>query len=173
MRATLPLLALLALSPITALAQGAASYAGPAVAPGAAGDPRQFHIVTVHVDGLTGLTASAAHPAEAFPTEPMPAGGGLLLRQPDAQGNWSVRAFMFHPPQIVVQQGEPVTLTFVDVHGPRFRIAVDGVAEPIAIRRGEVRSVTVAADRPGRIAFRALDQAPSMVGEVLVLPAAR
>lgn len=160
-----------------------ASLAGPAFAQGttpaypaagapAAGpaNPRHFHVITVHLDGATGIQASAAHPAEAYPTQPMPAGGGLLLRPLSQEGNWSVRAFVFQPSQIVVMQGEPVTLTFVDIQGPSFRIAVDGVAEPIAMRRGEVRTVTLPADRPGRIGFRSLDHAPSMTGEILVLP---
>lgn len=154
-----------------ALAQGT-TPAYPAAAAPAAGpaNPRHFHVITVHLDGATGIQASAAHPAEAYPTQPMPAGGGLLLRPLSQEGNWSVRAFVFQPSQIVVMQGEPVTLTFVDIQGPSFRIAVDGVAEPIAIRRGEVRSVTLPAERPGRIGFRSLDHAPSMSGEILVLP---
>jgi hypothetical protein len=165
-----PILALLlAAAAGPALAQGTAPAYPAAPAAGAA-SPRQFHIITVHFDGATGIQASAAHLAEAYPTQPMPAGGGLLLRPLSQEGNWSVRAFVFQPSQIVVLQGEPVTLTFVDIQGPSFRIAVDGVAEPIAIRRGEVRSVTLPADRPGHIGFRSLDHAPSMTGEVLVLP---
>jgi hypothetical protein len=173
MRAPPPLLfatLLLASTAGAAFAQGADTYAPAAGAAPAEAAVRRFYVMTVHLDGVTGLQATAAHPAEAFPAEPLPAGGGLLLRQPNAEGTWGVRAFVFQPGQIVVEQGEPVTLTFVGVHGPRFRIAVDGVAEPIALRRGEARSVAVPADRPGRIGFRSLDHAPSMTGEVLVLP---
>jgi plastocyanin len=174
MRACLPALALLlALPGGAALGQGAASY-GATPAPAAAAQPasstRRYHIVTVHFDGVTGLRPTAAHPAEAFPTEPLPGGGGLLLRAPNADGGWSVRAFVFHPSQIVVQQGDPVELTFVDVHGPGFRIAVDGHPEPFILRRGEARTIPVATDRPGRVGFRSLEHAPSMAGEVLVLP---
>ena len=168
-----PILLALLVAAGPAFAQG--SYGPASVAP--AGAPpalepgtRHFHVVTVHYDGSTGLQATAAHPAEAFPTAAMPPGGGLLLRAPNAEGAWSVRAFVFHPAQIVVHQGDRVALTFVDVQGPAFRIAVDGIADPIAIRRGETRTVTLTAERAGRIAFRALDQQPSMTGEILVLP---
>jgi hypothetical protein len=89
---------------------------------------------------------------------------------PGAEGQWSMCAFMFSPAQVVVHQGERVALSFVDVQGPSFRIAVDGLAEPIAIRRGQIRTVVLEAARPGRITYRALDQQPSMSGEVLVLP---
>lgn len=169
----LRVLAVLAsLTPVAALAQGAYSPAPPAAAPAAEPEPgtRHFHIITVHFDGNTGLAATASHPAEAFPARPLPAGGGLLLRQPNAEGAWSVRAFVFSPAQVVVRQGERVALTFVDVQGPSFRIAVDGVAEPFDIRRGEARTVAFTAERAGPIGFRALDRLPSMTGEVLVLP---
>lgn len=167
---TILTMALAALSG-NALAQGSPAYPATAgTAATAPADPRHFHVVTVHVDGATGITASAAHPAEAYPTQPFPAGGGLLLRPLSAEGNWSVRAFVFQPSQIIVPAGTPVTLSFVGVQGPSFNIAVDGVAEPIALRRGEVHSVAVQADRPGIIGFRALGQAPSMTGQILVLP---
>lgn len=159
-------------APLPVLAQ--AGYGPQAVAPGAAvtlpEGTRHYHIVTVHWDGFTGLTASAAHPAEAFPEERLPPGGGMLLRAPNERGEWSVRTFAFVPAQIVVHQGERVALTFVDVQGPEFRIAVDGLAEPIAIRRGQARTVQFTAERPGRIGFHALDRQPSMAGEILVLP---
>ena len=165
-------LAMLALLlPAAAAAQG--SYGTPAAPPAAVtADPglRSFHVLTVHLDAATGLRASASHPAEAFPAAALPGGGGLLLRQPDAEGNWSLRAFTFLPSQIIVRQGDRIALTFVDVQGPAFRIAVEGVPEPIAIRRGEARTVTLTAERPGPIGFRSLDHLPTMVGEILVLP---
>jgi hypothetical protein len=173
MRASTALLALAAAVPLSAgLAQGTAPYAPPtaSITRTAEVDGRHFYVMTVHLDGVTGLQATAAHPAEAFPASALPAGGGLLLRSPDAAGTWGVRAFLFQPSQIVVQTGEPVTLTFVAVQGPDFRIAIDGLAAPIAIRRGEARSVTLPVDGPGRIGFRDLDHAPTMVGELLVLP---
>ncbi|MBR0654608.1 cupredoxin domain-containing protein [Plastoroseomonas arctica] len=154
-----------------ALAQGSPAYPAAASAPVATpADARHFYVVTVHLDGATGTTASAAHPAEAYPMQALPAGGGLLLRPLSAEGNWSVRAFMFQPSQVIVPAGAPVTLTFVGVQGVSFRIAVDGVAEQVTIRRGEIRSVTVPAEQPGIIGFRALDHAPSMTGQILVLP---
>lgn len=166
---TLTLIAILA-TPLAGLAQG--TYGAPA-APAAAptgSSSRQLYVMTVHLDAATGLRASANHPAEAFPQAALPGGGGLILRAPNEAGEWSMRAFIFVPAQLIVRQGEAVTLNFVDMQGPAFRIAVDGQAEPIAIRRGEIRGVTLDTSRPGSVGFRALDQAPTMVGEVLVLP---
>jgi plastocyanin len=143
----------------------AALVAGPARA-----EPREYVIVTVHVDGNTGLTASADHPAEAFPAAPMPAGGGLILTKPNDDGKWRIRAFVFHPAQVIVRQGDEVKLTFVAVQGAAHKIKVDGVDEPIALKRGELRSVTLKADKPGTITYAGVDRMPSMRGEVIVLP---
>jgi len=141
-----------------------ASVSMPAVA-----QTREYFIATVHLDGNTGLTASADHPAEAFPEQAMPEGGGMLLTKPNADGKWRIRAFVFQPAQILVRQGDEVKLTFVGVQGPAHKIRVEGVAEEIALKRGETRSVTVKADKPGTIAYSSVDRQPSMRGEIVVL----
>lgn len=165
---------LILLLPATSLAQGA-GYGAPAAAPAAPAaalpaGTRHFHVATVHLDGNTGLTATAAHPAEPFPAAAMPAGGGLLLTPPNAEGAWRMRAFVFQPAQIVVRQGDPVALTFIGVQGPAHRIEVEGQGEPFTLRRGEIRTVSFTVETPGTIAYRSLDRLPSMVGEVVVLP---
>jgi plastocyanin len=138
----------------------------PEVAPGR----KEVFVVTVHVDGNTGLQASAAHPAEAFPTAALPDGGGLVLTKPNADGQWRMRAFVFQPAQIVVEQGDVVGLNFVGVQGPSHRIAVEGVEEVLELKRGEVGRIEVQAKEPGTIRFASLDRLPSMQGEVVVLP---
>lgn len=130
---------------------------------------KEYFVATVHLDGNTGITASADHPAEAFPDKALPEGGGLLLTKPNADGKWRMRAFVFHPAQILVRQGDEVKLTFVGVQGPSHRIKVEGVAEEIALKRGEMRSVTVKANQPGTIAYSSVDRQPSMRGEIVVL----
>ena len=149
---------------LLALGVLATGWAGPAAA-----ETREFYIGTVHLDGNTGTTASADHPAEAFPDTAMPAGGGLILTKPNEAGNWRMRAFLFQPAQVLVRQGDEVKLTFVGVQGPVHKIKVEGVAEEIVLKRGEIRSVTLKADKPGVIAFSSVDRQPSMRGEVVVL----
>lgn len=154
-------------------AQTAADYRDHATSTGAprdVADDREFFIATVHLDGNANATGDANHPPEPFPAGPLPAGGGLLLTPPAADGAWRVRAFIFAPRQVVVFQGDPVKLTFVGVQGPAHRIQVDGLAEIIELKRGQVKSVTIAADQPGSIGFRSLDRLPSMQGNVVVLP---
>jgi len=130
----------------------------------------EIWVATVHIDGNTGLQATAGHPAEAFPTADLPPGGGLQLTPPDAEGKWRMRAFMFHPQQVIVRAGDVVGLNFVGVQGPKHRIAVEGVEGVIELPRGEVRRVEVQATEPGTIRFASLDRQPSMVGDVIVLP---
>ena len=131
---------------------------------------KEVFVVTVHVDGLTGLQASGGHPAQAFPTGALPDGGGLILTKPDANGEWRMRAFVFQPAQIVVEQGDVVGLNFVGVQGPSHRIAVEGVEEVLELKRGEVGRIEVQAKEPGTIRFASLDRLPSMQGEIVVLP---
>ena len=128
----LPAFALLLLLPAAVAAQDYAPglAAGGAAAPASAGavEPgtRHFHIATVHLDGNANLRGDAVHPAEAFPTAALPAGGGLILRPPAQDGAWSVRTFVFLPPQVVVRLGDRVALSFVGVHGPFHRIVIEG-----------------------------------------------
>jgi hypothetical protein len=138
---------------------------------------REFFIATVHLDGRTGTKPQAADPAnffphgaEAFPAAALPAGGGLMLRGPLEAGTWQTRAFLFSPAQIVVTEGDTIVLNFVGVQGPSHRIAVEGREGETLLKRGEMKSVTLDAVKPGVIRFASLDRLPSMVGQILVLP---
>ena len=156
-----------------ARAQSAPDYQKPASgqpAAAQASDTRQVFVATVHLDGNANAKGDAKHPPEAFPTEALPAGGGLSLTPPADDGAWRVRAFVFEPRQVVVFEGAPVTLTFVGVQGPSHRIQVVGHGDIIELKRGAVKSVVVPADKPGVIGFRSLDRLPSMQGSVVVLP---
>ena len=132
--------------------------------------PNAFYIATVHLDGNANIKGDAAHPPEAFPSAGMPDGGGLLLSEPDADGDWRIRSFAFHPAQIIVHQGEQVTLNFVGVQGPSHEIAIEGQDDVVELKRGEIRSVTLQASEPGIIHFASLGRQPSMQGQILVLP---
>ncbi|MGN6630999.1 MAG: hypothetical protein ACTHKP_02005, partial [Nitrososphaeraceae archaeon] len=80
------------------------------------------------------------HPAEKFPNATLPAGPGLVLRPPNKVGAWDMRAFTFSPDQIVVNQGDTVTLHFLGVQGPHHVITVDGVGT-FPLDRGHIHTV--------------------------------
>jgi plastocyanin len=140
---------------------------------------KTFWISTVHLDGTTSLQAGVAcgncsqntppHPAEKFPNTTLPAGPGLVLRPPNKVGAWDMRAFTFAPDQIVVNQGDTVTLHFLGVQGPHHVITVDGVGT-FPLDRGHIHTVTFTADKPGTITYWCHVHPPSMVGQILVLP---
>jgi plastocyanin len=140
---------------------------------------KTFWISTVHLDGTTGLQAGVPcgncsqntppHPAEKFPNATLPAGPGLVLRPPNKVGAWDMRAFTFSPDQIVVNQGDTVTLHFLGVQGPHHVITVDGVGT-FPLDRGHIHTVTFTTDKPGTITYWCHVHPPSMVGEILVLP---
>lgn len=140
---------------------------------------KTFWISTVHLDGATTIHKGVAcgnctqnippHPAEAFPNTTLPAGSGLVLRPPNEAGAWDMRAFTFAPDQIVVNQGDTVTLHFLGVQGPHHEITVDGVGT-FPLDRGHIHTVTFTTDKPGIITYWCHIHPPNMVGQILVLP---
>jgi plastocyanin len=141
---------------------------------------KEFWINTVHLDGATSLHAAVANPlsAQNTPLDPgeippanstMPTGGGCRLVRPNTVGAWDFRSFTFAPDQIVVNQGDKVTLHFIGVLGVHHIITVDGVGT-FALQRGEIHTVSFIATNPGTINFFCSVHLPNMVGQILVLP---
>jgi plastocyanin len=133
---------------------------------------KEFWIKTVHLDGFANLkgitTGPDPAPPEKFPNSTIPAGGGVKLTPPDKTGAWKFRVFTFEPSQIVVNQGDKVTLHFADVQGAHYTIAVDGVGS-FPISRGQIHTVSFTADKVGIINYRSPDHMPSVVGQIVVL----
>ncbi|MFL6462407.1 MAG: hypothetical protein ACJ71J_15935 [Nitrososphaeraceae archaeon] len=139
---------------------------------------KTFWIGTVHFDGTTTIYKGVGcdnctqntppHPAEAFPNTTLPAGPGLVLRPPNKVGAWDMRAFTFAPDQIVVNQGDTVTLHFLGVQGPHHVITVEGVGT-FPLDRGHIHTVSFIADKPGSIMYWCSVHVPNMIGEILVL----
>jgi plastocyanin len=134
------------------------------------GSQRTFYIATVHLDGITGIYPSSDHPSELYPNSTLPSGGGLVIKKIDNMGGWKVRQYMFAPSQIVVNQGDQVTLNFVDVQGPEHMITVDGIAPEFDIHRGQMETINFTADKAGTISFWCSMHQPNMRGEIIVLP---
>jgi len=134
---------------------------------------KEFWIKTVHLDGFANLkgipTGPDPAPPEKFPNSTIPAGGGVKLTPPDKTAAWKFRVFTFEPSQIVVNQGDKVTLHFADVQGAHYTIAVDGVGS-FPISRGQIHTVSFTADKVGIINYRSPDHMPSVVGQIVVLP---
>ena len=134
---------------------------------------KEFWIKTVHLDGFANLkgipTGPDPAPPEKFPNSTIPAGGGVKLTPPDNTGAWKFRVFTFEPSQIVVNQGDKVTLHFADVQGAHYTITVDGVGT-FPISRGQIHTVSFTADKVGIINYWSSDHMPSVTGQIVVLP---
>jgi plastocyanin len=135
-----------------------------------AASQKTFYIATVHLDGITSVYPTSDHPSEPYPNSTLPSGGGFVIKKIDDMGGWKIRQFMFTPSQVVVNQGDQVTLNFVDVQGPEHMITVDGITPEFDIHRGEMKTITFTADKVGTINFWCSMHQPNMRGEIVVLP---
>lgn len=143
---------------------------------------KEFWINTVHIDGMTNINAGAkcdtcpqntpTHPPEKPPlNSTIPTGGGFRITEPNKAGAWDFRSFTFSPDQIVVNQGDKVTLHFIGVQGAHHVIEVKGV-DTFELVRGQIHTVSFTANSPGTITYICHVHLPNMVGQILVLPKA-
>ena len=143
---------------------------------------KEFWINTVHLDGMTNINAGVkcdtcpqntpTHPPEKPPVNStIPTGGGFRITPPNKVGAWDFRSFTFAPDQIVVNQGDKVTLHFIGVQGAHHVITVDGV-DTFELMRGQIHTVSFTANNPGTINYSCHVHMPNMVGQILVLPKA-
>src|SRR5215203_3237207 len=143
---------------------------------------KEFWINTVHFDGLTNINAAVKcdtcpqntpiHPAEQPPlNSTIPTGGGFRITEPNKIGAWDFRSFTFSPAQIVVNQGDKVTLHFTGVQGAHHVVTVDEIGT-FELKRGQINTVSFVANNPGIINYVCHVHLPNMVGQILVLPKA-
>jgi plastocyanin len=141
---------------------------------------KEFWINTVHLDGTTNINASVksdtspqntpTHPPENPPVNStIPTGGGFRIVEPNKVGAWDFRSFTFAPDQIVVNQGDKVTLHFIGVQGAHHLIEVEGI-DNFTLLRGQIHTVSFVPNNPGTITYTCHVHPPNMVGQILVLP---
>jgi plastocyanin len=141
---------------------------------------KEFWINTVHFDGLTNINAAVKcdtcpqntplHLAEQPPiNSTIPTGGGFRITEPNKAGAWDFRAFTFSPSQIVVNQGDKITLHFIGVQGAHHVVTVDRIGT-FELKRGQINTVSFVANNPGIINYVCHVHLPNMVGQILVLP---
>ena len=81
---------------------------------------------------------------EPFPSGPLPAGGGYVIAKPDEKTQrWEVSAYVWLPSQIIVNQGDEVTMEFVGINGATHptSIAAFGQTFTVAARPGSPRDL--------------------------------
>lgn len=147
---------------VAAAIGGQIGYLGAARAQ--AGEKRFFTIAAVEPRG--GVNVSQ----EPFPTEALPAGGGYVVRQPDQTGRWEVSAYLWTPGQIVVREGDEVTLEFVGINGAAHPTEIKGLGKSFTLKRGHAVRVDFKAEKPGVYPVICSTHQPSMRAEIVVLP---
>jgi Cupredoxin-like domain len=130
----------------------------------AAAEKRLFTIAAVEPKG------NATADKEPFPIEPLPVGGGYALQAPDKSGRWGVEVYVWQPSQILVNQGDEVTLEFVGINGRSHPVTISGYGKAFTLKRGHVQRVTFTADKAGVFRFSCGAHMPSMTGELVVMP---
>lgn len=132
----------------------------------ASSEPTVRHFTILAAEPKGG--ANIAH--EPFPTQPLPEGGGYVLKEPNAEGRWEVSSYVWLPAQIVVTEGDTVVLDFVGINGVSHQTEIEGLGHTFNLRRGELAKVEFVADRAGVFPIICHDHMHSMRGEIVVLP---
>lgn len=142
----------------------AAAVLGATATPLAA-ERRSFTILAVEPKG--GVTVDR----EPFPQTSLPPGGGYVTSPPDAKtGRWEVSAYVWQPSQIVVNEGDEVTLEFVGINGASHPTSIAAFGQLFTLKRGEATRITFRADKVGAFGIVCSTHLPSMRGELVVLP---
>jgi plastocyanin len=142
------------------LGLAAIALIGPACAPARA---EKRYIVVTAVEPKGGANIDK----EPFPTDPLPE-GGFQLKKPNAEGRWEVSVYVFDPRQILVNEGDEVTLDFVGVNGASHPITIGGYDKTFELKRGQSTRVTFTADKPGTFPIVCAVHHPTMVAELIV-----
>jgi len=133
-----------------------------------------FDVNVIEIKGATdGIEPPEIDPASLSTGYKFTAPGEFDANNPD---KWQVSSYFYSPGELVVNQGDEVTLrTFVlngDVHATWLE-APDGSKVPgaeITMNRGRQYEVQFAADQAGYYTWVCGNHAPTMTAKILVLP---
>jgi plastocyanin len=142
----------------------AAVAVGFAATSAAASATRTFTLAAIEPKG--GVTVDT----EPFPSVALPEGGGYVLKQPNAEGRWEIAAYLWSAQQIIVNEGDDVTLQFVGINGASHPTTIEGYDQAFTLKRGEVRNVSFKADKAGVFKIICAKHGPTMVSELVVTP---
>lgn len=136
-----------------------------AVMPGTAlAEKRSFTIAAVEPKGGTTVDK------EPFPAAGLPEGGGYVLRKPDQNGRWEVSTYVWQPSQIIVTEGDEVSLEFIGINGAEHPTTIVGYDKTLLLKRGHVVKLEFKADKVGTFPIICAHHKPSMVAELIVMP---
>lgn len=128
-------------------------------------EKRFFTVLAVEPKGGTTIEK------EPFPTSPLPPGGSYVIAQPDEKTRrWEVSAYVWLPSQIIVNEGDEVTLEFVGINGAAHPTSIAAFGQTFTVKRGHAHRVTFVADKAGIFGIVCSTHQPAMSGELIVMP---
>jgi nitrous oxide reductase len=107
---------------------------------------------------------------EPVPNTPLPEGNGYVLKQPDQSGRWEVSVYVFDPRQVLINEGDEVTLEFVGINGASHPVTIAGYNQSFELKRGHSTRVTFTANKVGTFPIMCATHHPTMVAELIVMP---
>jgi hypothetical protein len=73
-----------------------------------------------------------------------------VIAPPDEKTRrWEVSAYVWQPSQIIVNEGDEVTLEFVDINGAAHPTSIAAFDQTFTVKRGQAHRVTFTADKVG------------------------
>ena len=145
---------------LVSILAAATTWTGPAWA-----EKRFLTVLAIEPKG--GTTADK----ETYPTNQLPPGGGYVIRPPDEKTlRWEVSAYVWLPSQIIVNEGDEVTLEFVGINGASHPTTIAAFGQSFTVKRGHAHRVTFNADKVGIFGITCSTHEPSMSGELIVVP---
>lgn len=125
---------------------------------------RTIYMAAIEPKGTTNVAD------EPFPTDPLPPGDGYGLEEPNEDGDWTVETYRWLPSEIIVTQGDDVTLEIVGINGASHPSVIEGYDIEFDVKRGQATTVNFAADKAGVFRILCSTHAPAMTGHLVVLP---
>lgn len=148
-----------------ALASGLVGFGAVAIC-ASASEPQKRSFTVLAIEPKGGTTTDK----EPFPSAALPAGGGYVMTPPDDKTRWELSAYVWLPAQIIVNQGDEVTLTFVGINGASHPTIIEALGHSFTVKRGEAHRITFTADKAGIFGITCSTHKPSMSGELIVMP---
>lgn len=107
---------------------------------------------------------------EAYPTAPLPAGGGYERFEPDAAGNWSVETYRFDSAMVAACKGERVVLNIFGVNAKEHHLTIPDFRRNFTVYRGRLATTSFVARRVGIFPIICISHQPSHRADIVVLP---
>jgi len=107
--------------------------------------------------------------AEAFPAATAPAGGGYVIKPPDANGRWETSTYRWDPGTIVVDKGDDIELWIWGVNGSQHPATIEGYVPEFTVTRGNMTVLKFNADKEGIFRITCHAHQPSMEAQLVVM----